>query len=234
MMTKQHLIYQVSIMIIIGTLLFGCSKFIPTPLPEQMDKSPFTGIPCAAPCWRGLVIGKSSESEVRSTIPNLTFIDQKSVYYHRMPSMSTFENPSVFGEGLEITANCINSRELCLTIQVVGNILTDISIELNYQINVDAAIKYLDKPDYIGYDRESGEQITCQVYLIWSEKELALKSKIFEGPNAAEKNCFVINDSGKISSSLLVSEVEFMSPAAIKTLQPEATNAFFKFTGTSP
>jgi hypothetical protein len=199
-----------------------------------MDKSLFTGIPCAAPCWRGLVIGKSSESDVRSTMPNLAFIDQDSVYYHRMLSMSTFEDPSVFGEGVEITANCINPNKLCLTIQVVGNILTDISIVLNYQISVDGAIKYLGNPDYVGFDRAGGELIACQVYLVWSEKQLALKSKIFEGIDASEKNCYPIYASGKVSSSLLVSEVRYMSPATIERLRLSAGIWLFEFSGTIP
>lgn len=222
-------------MIILGALLSGCSDIIPpTPLPDQMETSPFTGIPCAAPCWRGLVIGKSSESDVRSTMPTLTFIDQNSVYYHSMPSMNTFEDPSVFGEGVEISANCINSKKICLTVQVVGNILTDISIVLNYQINVDGAIKSLGNPDYVGFDRAGGEQIACRVYLIWSEKRLVLASKIFEGIDANEKNCYVIYDSGKISSSLLVSEIWFPSPGSIKMLQSSAASAFIKFSGTTP
>jgi hypothetical protein len=151
-----------------------------------------------------------------------------------MASMSTFEDPSLFGEGVEITANCINPKKLCLTIQVVGNILTDISIVLNYQINVDGAIKYLGNPDYVGFDRAGGELIACRVYLVWNDKQLALESKIFDGIDAVEKNCYVIHDTGKISSTIIISEGWLMSPASIKVFRPSAVNTFYKFSGTSP
>ena len=142
MTTSRRNIYQIFKMMIIGAFLFGCVEQTATPSPDQIDMSPFTGIPCAAPCWHSLMIGKSSESDIISTIPTLSFIDQNSVYYHRMPSMSTLA-PDVFGEGVEITANCVNSEKQCLTIQAVENILTEISIVLNYQIKVDEAIGYL-------------------------------------------------------------------------------------------
>jgi len=197
-----------------------------------MDKSPFTGIPCAAPCWYGLEIGKSNESDVISKIQALTFIDRNSVYIHHMSSMSTYDDPRVFGEGVEVRANCINTGNQCVTVQVVNNILTEISTLLNYQIKVDKAIKYLGNPNYVGFDRAGGEQIACRVYLIWSEKQLILASKIFEGLNASEKNCYVIREVGKLSPNLLVSEVRYVSTATIKELQASSASEFFEFTGT--
>jgi len=211
----------------------GCASLESTPSPEQMDRSPFTGIPCAAPCWQGLMVGKSSESDVISTIPTLSFIDQNSVYYHRMPSMSTLD-PDVFGEGVEITANCINSEQQCLTIQVVENILTEISVVLNYTIEVDETIKYLDNPDYVGFDRAGGELVACRVYMIWRAKQLVLASKILEGPNAAEKNCFMIRDTGKVSSKLLILEAQYVSVAAIEELLSGIRSEFFEYMGTIP
>ncbi len=82
MTIKHWSIHQLLIMGIIGILLFGCMTSRPTaiptpaftPSPDQMDKSPFTGVPCAAPCWQGLEVGKSSESEVTSVLSTLTFI----------------------------------------------------------------------------------------------------------------------------------------------------------------
>jgi hypothetical protein len=81
---KNWTIYQILIIIVIGTFLFECigaptPAAIFTPLPEQMDQSPFTGTPCAAPCWHGLEVGKSSEDEVISVLSTLTFINQDSI-----------------------------------------------------------------------------------------------------------------------------------------------------------
>ena len=73
------------IVIILLALLTGCSSLLPItaePLPTAIiDKSPFTDVPCSAPCWHGLVIGKSSESQVRSTLSALPFLDQSTIQY---------------------------------------------------------------------------------------------------------------------------------------------------------
>ena len=233
MTSKHHLLYQILLLSIIGAFLLGCSSLESTPPPDQIDRSPFTGIPCPAPCWHHLLIGESSESDVISTISTLGFIDQNSVYHHRMPSMSTLD-PDVFGEGVEITANCINSEKQCLAIQAVENILTEISIALNYQINIDEAIIHLDNPDYVGFDRAGGELVSCRVYLIWSEKQLVLASKIFEGPNSAEKNCFIMRENGKVSPKLLISGAKYMSGVAIEKLLSSSRSEFFKYLGTLP
>jgi hypothetical protein len=217
-------------------LVTGCEIAISnaTPTTDQMDKSPFTGIPCAAPCWYELEIGKSNESDVISTIQTLTFIDQNSVYTHHMLSMSTYDDPQVFAEGIEVRANCINTENQCVTVQVVKDILTEISIVLNYQIKVDETIKYLGNPTYVGFDRAGGERIACRVFLIWNEKKLVLESKIFEGINAAEKNCFTIEDTGKVSANLLVSEVKYLPTSAIDRLRTSGASWFYDFSGTSP
>jgi hypothetical protein len=225
----QKKILRVLLFYIFFITACGIAIAKPTPTPDQMDKSPFTGIPCAGPCWYGLELGKSNENDVISIIPTLTFIDQNSVIYHRMESMSTYEDLRTFGEGEIILANCVNTEEQCLTIQVVKNILTEVSVVLNYQIKVDEAIKYLGNPNYIGFDRAGGERIACRVYLIWSEKQLVLTSKIFEGVSAAEKNCFIVRETGRISPSILVSEVKYMSPAAIDLLQTSSASEFFSF-----
>lgn len=207
-------------------LITGCGFIQPTPTADQMDKSPFTGVPYAAPCWYGLEIGKSNESDVISKIQTLTFIDQNSIYVHHMSSMSTYDDPRMFGEGVEVRANCINTGNQCVTVQVVKEILAEISIVLNYQIKVDEAIKYLGNPDYVGFDRAGGERIACRVYLIWSEKQLILASKIFEGLNASKKHCYVIKDTGKVSPNLLISEVTYVSPSAIKEWQKSDASEF--------
>jgi hypothetical protein len=233
MTTNRYLIYQTSIMIMIGVFLIGCSNSNPTPSPDQMDKSPFTGIPCASPCWHGLVIGKSSESDVMSTLPTLTFIDQGTIYVHQILSMPSLE-PSIWTQGDEITASCIFPKKKCLTIRVVDNTLTEVVAVMNYNIRLDEAIKYLGNPDYVGYDRAGGEQMACTVYSIWRENQFVLASEKFEGSNAVEKNCYVVRDTGKISSSLLISEARYMSIKAIEILLSSPASEFFEFSGTLP
>jgi hypothetical protein len=219
----------------IGIFLFGCSDSTPTSSPslDQMDKSPFTGIPCAAPCWHGLGIGKSSESEVMSALPTLAFIDQGTIYVHKMPSLPSLE-PSIWTQGVEITANCISPKKQCLTIRVVDDVLTEIVVVMNYKINLSEAIKYLGNPDYIGFERAGGELMACEVYSVWTEKQFVLASGKFDGVDAVEKNCYAISDAGKVSSSLLISEARYMSTRAIEILLSNSASKFFEFSGTIP
>src|SRR5947207_7639708 len=84
MTTRKWVIRQLLIMSIVGLFVFGCSHSTPisafpsTPSAEQVDKNPFPGIPCAAPCWHGLQINKSSKEDVLSTLDRLPFIDHNS------------------------------------------------------------------------------------------------------------------------------------------------------------
>jgi len=215
-------------------LTAGCGgvNAAPTPSSDTVDKSPFTGIPCAAPCWYGLEVGKSHENDVLSTLPRLTFIDRKSVYFRLIPSMSTFDDPRVFGGGVMIFSNCVNSKTRCLTIQVVEDVLTEILLVLNYQIKVGEAIDYLGNPNYVGYDRAGGRLVACRVFLIWIEKQLVLESNLVDSPNEVEKNCPIVGDAGKISTDLLVSQVRYMSAAAIEGLRSSSASEFFEFSGT--
>ncbi len=74
MMSKYK---SIQIFILIASILVGCNRSSLSP--TLMDKSAFTGIPCAAPCWYGLEIAKSNESEVVSTLKSLGFIDQETL-----------------------------------------------------------------------------------------------------------------------------------------------------------
>ena len=231
-MSSHRYIHQISKMILIKAFLFGCAGPTATPPPDEMDKSPFTGIPCAAPCWHGLEVGNSSESDVLSTLSTLTYINQDTITIHPVQSLPSI-NPGTWSQGIMIFANCVYPDKQCLAISVVDDILTEIIVLLIYELEVSEAVKYLGRPDHIGFDRAGGEQVACRVYLIWSEKQLVLASKIFEGPNAAEKNCFSIRDTGKASAKLLISEAKYMSVAAIEELLSGIRSEFFQYMGTT-
>jgi hypothetical protein len=216
---------------IIGAFLFGCAKSEPTSSPSQIDESPFTGIPCAAPCWQGLAIGESNENDVISTLSTLTFINQNSIQIFRGGTMPSID-PTVYAQGVEINASCIYPEKQCLTLRVVGDVLTEIVLVLNYEISVDKAIGYLGDPDYIGYGMLGAERIICEVYLVWSEKQLILASEKFEGFKETENNCGVVRDTGKITSSLIISEARYMSAKGIDFMLSRGYNQTFEFSGT--
>ena len=168
-----------------------------------------------------------------STLPTLTFINQNTIKVHQMQSLPSLD-PSIWGQGVEVTASCINAPKQCLTIRVVDNILTEVVTVMNYNIRLDEAIKYLGEPDYIGFDRAGGEQIACRVYLIWNLRQFVLASEIFEGADAVERNCYIVRGAGKISSRLLISEARYMSIRAIEVFLSSSASEYFRFSGTIP
>ena len=216
------------ITLVLGILSVACNRSSPSS--NQEDKSMFIGVPCAAPCWQNLIIGKSTESEVTKSVQALPFIDQKSVKNHRM-SMPGLD-PRIYGPGVEITADCIVPPKQCLTIDVVDDTLTNIEIKLNYAIDLTEAIHYLGNPDYINYQMNGAEEVTCEVQLIWESKQLILASESFKG-SSIEKNCGLVRDTGKIVSNLVISKVRYLCPDAIEFYLASGSTSS-KYSGTIP
>lgn len=233
MMTQKIKIYQV--LYIVTIMIYACSPKSPvpinTPTAEQMDKSPFTGIPCAAPCWYGLEVGKSSESDVMSILPTLRFINQETIQVFQ-GSMPNYDY-SASASGVLIEANCVNSEQQCLTIAVIDNILTKIEIGLNYEITPDEAIEYLGEPNYIGFDNLGSERVICEVYMVWTDWRLILASR-FENIGDAEKYCYIVHYEEKIPSNVLILEARYLSDAELNAYLTSISSEFFEFTETIP
>lgn len=238
MTIKPGTISRVLIKVVIAYLLFGCTSSMPgpnpiitlSPSPGQMDKSPFTGIPCAAPCWHGLEVGKSNETDVNAVVPILTFIDQGSVQVYRRPSMPDYYIMSA-GPGMEISAKCINSEKECLNLTTANNVLQKIIVGLNYDIRPDEAISYLGIPDYIGAANLGGETFLCEVYLIWRRSRLVLATT-FRDSAGAKKYCYAVRDEGKVPASLPILEARYLSDEELDAYL--AYGKFFEFSGTLP
>ena len=213
-------------------LLFGCADIASTPSSEQKDESPFTGIPCEAPCWQELTVGVSSYKDVLKKLPNLTFIRQDTIQIYRDIIMSG-PNPSISGIGVIFVADCKYPQMQCLKVSVVDDILTEIEISLNYEMQVSETIEYLGAPDSVGYSMLGAEDIICEVLLVWDEKQLILASQEFTGGKTTEKYCGMVRDTGMTTSSLAIAKVRYLSPLGIEYILSSGYSEFFQFTGTS-
>lgn len=214
-----------------GIFLYGCSDITPTPLPSQIDKSLFTGVPCEAPCWYGLEIGKSNEDDVLVTLATLSFLKQDTININPVTSMPSIDS-SIWSDGVRITADCTYPQKHCITVNVVDDILTKIEVELNYDIDVNEVVENLGKPDYIGYGMLGGERIICEVYLVYQDKRTVLVSQKFEGHKTVEKYCGTIRDTGKVMSTLVVPRIRYMSSQELVEFLMSWSNEMFEFTGT--
>jgi hypothetical protein len=234
MIIKPHLISQIPQIVLLGWFLFGCIGPNATLVPDQItDKSAFTGIPCAAPCWQGLEVGISNERDVTESLQMLTFINQDTIQSFRGGTMPSID-PTDYAQGVIINADCVYPNRQCLMLKIVDGILVEIVVTLNYDIKVSEAIQYLGDPDYVGYGMLGAEKIICEVYLVWNEKKLILASKKFEGFKATENSCGVVRDRGKVASNLLILEARYLPTSAIEFMLSRSYNATFEFTGTIP
>ena len=202
-------------------LVSGCSGLLPpeTPPAERVDRSLFTGVPCAVPCWHGLEVGRSAEDEVISTLQKLDYIDQDTVQINRRSS------------GVEITANCTSPARECLKFNVADDVLMKIVVGLNYEIRADEAIEQLGEPHYLGVSAAEGEITACEVYMIWRTSGLVLASTFEKNSDGAEKYCDVVRDTGKIPSSFIVAEARLIAGLELVNLLTSG-DQLFTFSGT--
>jgi hypothetical protein len=162
------------------------------------------------------------------------FIDQKTIQMNRRSSVPDYFIEE-YGPGVEIIGNCVNVNKACLEITVSNELLQQIIVRLNYEIMADEVIRDLGIPDYVAVAPVGGEIFICDVYLIWSSSRLVLVStfRADDDLDGVRKYCHVVRDTGKVPTSLLISEVRYLSKAELDALIT-GTGKFFEFTGTIP
>ncbi len=235
---KRYITRQTIIFVAFAFLLAGCGavddRYLPvsTASPEQMDESPFSSSPCKIPCWQGLEVGKSSESDVRTVLPNLKFIEQHTIFVSEVNTPTL--DWSNYAPGVEITASCIKSKKKCLEIIISDDILTEINITLDYVIRADEAIAYLGDPSYVGTSPETVHRgMACVIFFVWSDSKVLLSSTLHGKSGEQLHDCSVVHHTGKVSKELVIMEVSYLSDAALQGRLPD-TKDIFEFSGFAP
>jgi hypothetical protein len=216
---KKKLLLIIFGLLSAGVMLGGCSGSKVTLAPELMDKSPFTGEPCAAPCWHGLEIAKSSEPEVISALKSLSFINEESLKIRTL-TMTGFK-PGTEVPGKRITANCLQPKTLCLVVDIADGRLRDIKSILNYEITFDEVVKDIGNPDKVVRTNYSAEVIACYIRLVWTQKQLVLVSKKFPGAKGCDYSQTAAS-SGLVDASLEIGEVDFLPNEEINQMIMES------------
>lgn len=218
-------------------ILTGCSAPTPVPTPTLLplvDRSPFAGNECSAPCWHGLVIGESTEAEVRSRLTTLTTIDQGTIQYLPRNSISGLAPDSMSG-GLEIQAILIQPRLASLTLSLPRNVLARIEVLLFYPFSAGDAAAELGPPDYIGYQQMGVEVRTCKIVLMWQTKQLVLDSAPEAlGNSRPQSNCDTLRASGKIPSDIMIQDVIYTTMPWMEQLRKDDGSEYYRFSGFGP
>jgi hypothetical protein len=216
---KKKILFTICGFSCVGIMLIGCLAGKGVSAPELMDKSPFTGNPCAAPCWYGLEIAKSNESEVITAVNSLSFIDEESLKIRSL-TMEGFD-PKIWVPGKWITADCLRPKKHCLDVNIADGRLRDIKSTLNYKISFDEVVKDIGNPDKVVRTNYSAEVIACYIRLVWTQKQLVLVSKKFPGTKGCDYSQIAVS-TGLVDANLGVAEVDFLPYEEINQMTIES------------
>ncbi len=210
-------------------LLAGCSTPTPVPTPiPVIDRSPFAGNPCSPPCWQGLLVGKSTEAEVKSRLTTLTSITQGTIQYSPRNSMPG-SIPGSASAGLEISANLLRPRGALVTISVPDHLLVWVDIHLVLPFSAEEAIADLGPPDLVGRQLLSVEELTCKIVLIWNSRQLVLESA--PEPAYRPNPCDTFRATGKVPADLNIRLVRCMTIPWIGEILKDDGAEYAEFSG---
>jgi|WetSurMetagenome_2_1015567.scaffolds.fasta_scaffold109610_2 hypothetical protein len=191
-------------------LVFGClsknpnpAQVDPTAHPEWVDQSWLTGQPCAAPCWQGLVPGKSSENEALKSLRSLSFIDPSKIQEH--PSSYWDPNEQENIQAKLITAQCISpAYQICSSLLIAGGNLKSIILFPNQLISVRNIVDHLGEPDFIQI--LPSFTISCNFRLGWKEKQILANVN----EQAQSPVCDDIRNGKRIDATLRINSIEYL------------------------
>jgi hypothetical protein len=190
---------------------FHISNTLPTATIDNtlIDKSWLTDEPCKAPCWYGLEIGKTTQSEAKILITKLSFIQSANIKEQK----SYGKNKSDIL--LDYYLPCKNVNHSCSIITFRNDILVSIYLIPNYEITIGEVVDELGDPDLtdIGPVVPNG----CIADLIWIQRQMVIR--LYENSDASlfKKNMYdtLKEAEYKPSQILLVESIIFKIPEDI-------------------
>lgn len=204
--------YRTAIILIVLVCASGCqSELNPaqrTPTgtvdPQLTDRSLLTDLPCAAPCWYGLQLGRSTRMDVLATLQTLPFIETSSIQESETTYMDPLEQVNV-GASL-ISASCIQPEGYqCVGLVLVNDTLVTIGSLPHFSMTYREVVDHVGEPDFvrIGFGQRSGE---CDINLIWMGRQIVVSHSEY----ASNELCHEITVGGKMDPSLQVHGIDYL------------------------
>ncbi len=198
--------------------LVGCVSPAPptaTLEPSLMDQSILTDVPCAAPCWYGLELGKSTKADALATAHSLSFIDpkefpEKPAYYMYWDGSKYVQTPGTF-----VHLRCRQPDQTCASLLFVNDLLKEVLMSPNYDLTFGEVVAHLGAPDYIGFapiQVESGA--LCSVSLIWKQRGITA-SFSSGGAKNNQVRCNTVHKDPRVDRNLPVQQIMYILPENI-------------------
>jgi hypothetical protein len=153
----------------LSVMLFVSRSIETTPEPKIADKSFLTGEPCKAPCWYGLELDRSNESDVITKLRELPFVDAEAIRTSHV-AISSFSN------AVEIEYDCADPEgKICGILVLSDGSLKIISSYIRYRLPIRSVIDQLGTPDAISYSPYSPHGDGCMLDLFWLKKGIRIR-----------------------------------------------------------
>ena len=195
--------------------LVGCVSPAPPTVtlePSLMDQSILTDTPCAAPCWYGLELGKSTKADALATAHTLSFIDpkefpEKPEYYMYWDGSKNVQTPGTF-----VHLRCRQPDQTCASLLFVNDLLKEILIAPNYDLTFGEVVAHLGAPDYIQFSPISVSSPLCSVGLTWKQRGI----KVGSGEaNNNQVRCNTVHKDPRVDRNLPVQQIMYALPENI-------------------
>jgi hypothetical protein len=149
--------------------LIAACKATPTPESPLADRSFITDQPCAAPCWYGLEIGKSTEEDIYKVIKQLPFVDQTDIreFQTNYGDITDLKN---------IGFRCVYKPEagFCGGLTVYKGKLAGIGTTIDYKLTIGQVANKLGRPSHIKRFTVGVEILRCDTTIYWEDKSIAV------------------------------------------------------------
>lgn len=155
---------------LIACILFlsGCSVGM-SPANQSVDRSFITGIPCAAPCWYGLVPGVSAEADVKAMLPTLPFVEPSTI---REFELFRVDDKPV----KDVRFDCSYTQDLvesCGRLTIYEGRLTNVSTYVEYALTFREVADRIGTPELVSYAPAGPEDVTCVISLDWPKQGIS-------------------------------------------------------------
>jgi hypothetical protein len=178
----------------------------PTLEPSLIDSSILTGIPCAAPCWYRLEIGRSTKADISATARSLSFIDPKEFPEERSSYWDSTRRAQV-----AVTLIRLKCRQpewkTCAALLVVNDVLRQIDLSPPPALTLGEAVAHLGPPDYVRRMTLQSNVRLCDVALIWKERGIWI---VFRN-GSSQVRCQDVHSSKDVSPNLPVGQIIYGS-----------------------
>jgi hypothetical protein len=199
----------------IVAVLVGCvSPASPTATlePSLTDRSFLTDIPCAAPCWYGLELGKSTKADALAIAQTLSFIDSQ-VFLERPDHYLYLDGSKQnYVDATFVSLICREpEKEGCADLLFVNDSLKEIRLYPKYDLNFGDVVAHLGAPDYIQFSPLLMSSPLCSVGLTWKQRGIQAGFS-GQGANTDQVRCDAVHKDPRVGRNLPVQLIAYRLP----------------------